>query len=407
MLRILHLARNVGSNLCRSTIREEQQKSRLLPPNQFLLWFNEVPGKFSPSPQPLVPRGFLSLEGGPTVGGNTDWGLAPYLEFSQHNDEDKQKFELRSLTYLRAVHYGALLAVGYTILHDKLLANTVRENCQSLERLLQASCPVFSIKLQKTVLAQPLGSTPLRNSSNEYQVTRNRHEKGEVKEDLTTSDYSSTKSDFESCPEFTKEEEELFQLEREIPDKVEELSAALANIKSGNPEGIAQLETLANSGCAIGLFYLGQVHEHGIITKTNKTKARKLYEEAVSRGSSEAKYNLGLLYLNGVKGQRRVEEGQRLVREAAREGVIEAKESLGMSNCKQSEASKISSDDLEEMVRMGLILEKNVLNDTEDKFIALDLYRVASQQGHQTAQIRMEKLAQSLQSAKVSNSTSY
>ena len=400
MLRIFHLARNVGSNLCRSTIREEQQKSRLIPPNQFLLWFNEIPGNFSPSPQPLVPRGFLSLEGvgGATSGGNTDRGVAPYREFSQHNNEDNQNFELRSLAYLRAVHYGALLAVGYTILHDKLLANIVRENSQSLETLLQASCPVLSIKLQKTVLAQPLGSTRLRNSNNEYQVTRNRSEKGEVKEDLTTSDYSSTKSDFETCPEFTKEEEELFQLEREIPDKVEELSAALSNIKKGNPEGITQLETMADSGCAIGLFYLGQVYEHGIIIKTNKTKARQLYEEAVSRGSAEAKYNLGLLYLHGESGQSRLEEGQRLVREAAREGVEEAKKSLGMSNSKPSEASNISSEDLEEMVRTGLVLETNVLNDTEDKFIALDLYRVASQQGHESAQIRMKNLAQSLQS---------
>merc|ERR1711874_885009 len=110
--------------------------------------------------------------------------------------------------------------------------------------------------------------------------TQNRKEKEEVKEDLTTSDYSSTKSDFETSPEFTKEEEKLLQLEREIPARVEKLSAALANIKTGNHEGIAQLETLASSGCDIGLFYLGQVYEHGILTKPNKTKARQLYEKA-------------------------------------------------------------------------------------------------------------------------------
>ena len=397
MLRIFNLTRNVGSNLFRSTIREEQQKSRLIPPNQFLLWFNEVPGRFSPAPQPLVHRGFLSLEGG--AGCETEAGLAPYQEFSQHNEEDKQKFELRSLTYLRAVHYGALLAVGYTILHDKLLAKIVQENSLSLGTLLQASCPVLSIKLQKTVLAQPPGSTPLRDSNDKYQVTRNRNEKGEVNEDLSTSDYSSTKSDFETCPEFTKEEEELLHLEREIPSKVEKLSAALTNIKAGNHEGITQLETLANSGCDIGLFYLGQVYENGIITETNKTKARQLYEKAVSRGSSEAKYNLALLYLQAESGQSRLEDGHRLLREAAREGVIEAKESLGMSNCKPTTAPNISNDDLEEMVRMGMILEENLLNDTEDKFLALDLYRVASEQGHKLAEIRMKKLAQSLQSA--------
>ena len=53
---------------------------------------------------------------------------------------------------------------------------------------------------------------------------------------------------------------------------------------------------------------------------------------------------------------------------------------------------------------MGLILEENVLNETEDKFIALDLYRVASQHGHEAAQIRMDKLARSLQSG---NAPSY
>merc|ERR1711964_552798 len=95
----------------------------------------------------------------------------------------------------------------------------------------------------------------------------------------------------------------------------------------------------------------------------------------------------------------RLEDGHRLLREAAIEGVIEAKESLGTSNCKPSGAPNISNDDLEEMVRMGMILEENVLNDTEDKFLALDLYRVASEQGHKLAEIRMKKLAQSLQSA--------
>ena len=75
MLRIFNLTRNVGSNLSRSTIRGEQQKSRLIPPNQFLLWFNEVPGKFSSVPRALATRGFLSLEEG--AGGDTDTaGLA-------------------------------------------------------------------------------------------------------------------------------------------------------------------------------------------------------------------------------------------------------------------------------------------------------------------------------------------
>ena len=388
MLRIFNLTRNVGSNLFRSTIREEQQKSRLLPPNQFLLWFNEVPGRFSPAPQPH--RGFLSLEGGAI--GEPEVGLAPYLEFSQHNEEDKQKFELRSLTYLRAVHYGALLAVGYTILHDKLLANIVKENSLTLGTLLQASCPVLSIKLQKTVLAQPLASTPLRNSDDIYQVTQDRHKKEGVNEDLTTN------SECELCSKFTEEELELLQLEREIPDKMEKLTAALTNIKAGSEEGITQLETLASSGWDIALFYLGQVYEHGIITQTNQTKARQLYEEAVSRGSSEAKYNLGLLYLYGESGHDRLKEGHRLLKESASEGVIEAKESLGMSNYKQSVAPNTSSDYLEEMVRMGIILEDNVLNDPEDKILALDLYRVASEHGHRSAQIRMKKLAQSLQS---------
>ena len=390
MLRIFNLTRNVGSNLSRSTIRGEQQKSRLIPPNQFLLWFNEVPGKFSSVPRALATRGFLSLEEG--AGGDTDRGLAPYLEFSQHNDEDNHKFELRPLTYLQAVHYGALLAVGYTIVHDKLLANIVKQSFQTSETLLQASCPVLSIKLQKTVLAQPLASTPLRNSDDNYQVTQDRHKKEGVNEDLTTN------SECELCSKFTEEELELLQLEREIPDKMEKLTAALTNIKAGSEEGITQLETLASSGWDIALFYLGQVYEHGIITQTNQTKARQLYEEAVSRGSSEAKYNLGLLYLYGESGHDRLKEGHRLLKESASEGVIEAKESLGMSNYKQSVAPNASSDYLEEMVRMGIILEDNVLNDPDDKILALDLYRVASEHGHRSAQIRMKKLAQSLQS---------
>ena len=381
MLKLFNLTRNVGSNVLRSSIRDDQQKSRLIPPNRFLFWFNEIPGKFSPPPSHS--RRLLELEG------NAGLGVAPYVEFSQHH-EDRQRFEL---SYLRAVHYGALLAVGYTILHNKLLANIVREACQ-------AYCPVRSVKLQKSVWAQPLNSTAALSARTDCQALKLSQSKEVNSDELTTSDYSSSKSDYETPTELTLEEEEILKL-GEIPDNIELLSKAIRNIKRGNPAGMVELEQMATAGCPISLFYLGQVYEHGILTKANKTKARELYCKAVEGGSSEAKYNLGLFYLHGEAGQELSEKerrsrGLRLLQEAAGEGVPEAMEAMGVKRSQRTEAADVSNDELEDLVRMGMALEENVLSDEEDKFIALDLYRVAGDLGHRPAQIRMNKLSQSL-----------
>lgn len=315
-----------------------------------------------------------------------DRSLAPCRDFSHHK-EDRPKYDL-PLSYLRALHYGALLAVGYTVLHNKLLSSLVREAVQSY-------CPVLSVRQQKTVWAQPLSS-----------AVRSRECRGESQtDDLSTSDYSSTKSDFQSTPEFTKEEEELMNLERQIPDKIELLSRALSNVKKGNPDGLEELTELANGGCQIGLFYLGQVYQHGVGTKINLEKARELYQEAADRGSAEAKYNLGLIYLRGeagsletMTGEKRRLLGLRLVREAALEGVTEARESLEINKEDEVEAERLSDADLDEVVRLGMVLEENQLNDAEDKYIALDYYRLASEHGHKSAKMRMKKLSRSLQS---------
>jgi len=392
MLKVFSFARNVGSNVLRNSIRDDQQKSRLVPPNKFLFWFNEIPGKFSPPPH--IRGGFLELEG--NGGAAFERGVAPYVEFSQHN-EDRHNFELGSLSYLRALHYGALLAVGYTVLHNKLLANIVREACE-------AYCPVRSVKRQKSALAQPLSSTAITNTKNDCQLLKLTDHREANTEELTTSDYSSTKSDFETQPEFTLEEEEILKLGG-IPVELELLSQALRNVQRGNPDGMIKLQQIASSGCPVGLFYLGQVYEHGIKTTTNKAKARELYEEAAVRGSAEAKYNLGLFYLRGeagqelAKGERRA-QGLRLVREAASEGVAEAVQALAVEKSPgtEAEAVNVNKDDLDALVKMGMMLEQNVLSDKEDKFIALDFYRVAGELGHKSAKIRMRKLSQSLQS---------
>ena len=392
MLRIFNFTRNVGSHVIRTSLREnDQPKSRLIPPNQFLFWFNEIPGQFSPSP---ALQRFLALEG--HAGSVNDRSLAPCVDFSQHK-EDEQKFDVRSLTYMRALHYGALLAVGYTILHNKLLSNIVREACQPY-------CPILSIKHQKTVLAQPLSLTDV-NVSRDCRVLKLTDDKEVNSDDLTTSDYSSTKSEFEPPLEFTLEEEELMNLEMKIPDKIELLSQAITNVKKGAPEGMKVLEDLANGGCPIGLFYLGQVYEHGVKTRTNKAKARALYEEAASLGSAEAKYNLGLFYLRGEAGQRLCPEERRLrahslLTQAAKEGLAEARESLSRGQFDRTELRELKQGDLDELVRIGTVLEENVLCDMEDKFIALDYYRVASERGHKAAQIRLRTLSKSLQTRK-------
>ena len=63
-----------------------------------------------------------------------------------------------------------------------------------------------------------------------------------------------------------------------------------------------------------------------------------------------------------------------------------------MNDCKLSQPAKLEVDDIEELVRMGVMLEENVLNDTEDKYIALDFYRVASELGHKTANCNCRKV---------------
>jgi len=164
MLRLVNFSRNVGGTLIRSTIREDRPKNGVSPSPQFLFWFNETPGLFTPLPAiPLTslssPQPSNALQD-QTLSRISQRDLAPFLDFTEHK-EDHQGFQATStLTILRALHYGAILAVGYNIFHDKNLTRAIQESSQKLQNIdqtilelefsdfLESACPVLAVKHQ-------------------------------------------------------------------------------------------------------------------------------------------------------------------------------------------------------------------------------------------------------------------
>ena len=406
MLRILNFSRNVGANILRSSVREDRPKSS--PSNrQFLFWLSEDPyAGCGPAPATSA----LCLPDLSSAAAARE--LGHYAEFSSDREDRRRGFgdtSSSSAACLRAAQWSALLAVSYSILHDKLLAKYFRDTFRppasvslNLGDLLEASCPVLAVKHHKSVHAQPLD--PDTSSYNNFLTadTLGDINKQDVNDtQLSTSDYSSAKSEDETCSlKFTKEEEAIMRIETLIPVNVNDIINSVRKIRSGDKDGLHQLTKMSEEGCSMAQFYLGQVYEHGVMRKRNLSLARDLYTRACEGGHAEAKFSLGLMYLRGdVEAGDSGDLGGRLVREAAEEGVSEARDMLGLEPVLASAspaAAVLGTEEVEEMFRRGLQLELHPLCEEGDRWLALDCYQAAARSGHQEAARRHASLVEAI-----------
>ena len=397
MLRILNFTRNVGANVLRSSIREDKPKSSSLqsPPNQFLFWFNEVPGSFTPASLRSLSSA-IDCQSQPCIPFNSARELSHCKEFSEHHDRDNS-FD-PTLECLRAVRFSALLALSYSIVHDKLVARYFENTWTNLnlESLLRHHCPVLSVKQKKTVHCQPERSPDLCCAKLDTQVdTKNVEEVP-----LSTSDYSSAKSDDEdtSALKFTQEESKLIQIQNSYISNLDVLSS-IQKVKKGEEEGVHELTMMSNGGNSFAQFYLGQVYENGIINAKNLPKALQLYTLASNAGNAEAKFNLGLMLLRRGQGRegQDTSEGERLIREAAEEGVMEAREMLGLGDIFSGlQLPEVMAEDVEAAVKRAQEMEDHELRDAEDVWIILDSYKTAALAGNTKAARRYNELSSSL-----------
>jgi len=398
MLRIFNFTRNVGGNLFRNTVREDRPKTSISPPSQFLFWFNEVPGQFTPSKCPNASTSILPYS---LSGRSASKTLTNYVEFSEHHHHQDDQFHFTSsLTYLRAIHCSAILAVSYSILHDKIYSKYLQDNIQIFVPSLQlkSQCPVLSIKQKKSASAQPLSTTHHRK---EDDLCCAKCSSEDLEVPLSTSDYSSQQSESDSSPikYFTKEEEELLSIDNLIPDNVEEVLNSVRMVKNGKIEGFNNLKKFSRV-CPLSQCYLAQMYENGIMTPPNLDLALELYSKSAESGIADAKYNLGVLLMSNPKLSVNIDgdkEALALIKDAAEEGVVEAQEFLGL-NIKHKPSKTIPFDyqQLEELVKTGEILETNMASDGEDKWFALDFYRLAAIHGHNESGHKYNRLAKEI-----------
>ena len=401
MFRIINFTRNVGANVLRSSVREDRPKSSSLqsPPNQFLFWFNEVPGSFTPASLRSLTSA-TSFQGQPCVTFSSSRELSHYKEFSEHRDHDN-RFD-PSLECLRAVRLSALLALSYSIVHDKLVARYFEDTWSSLslESILRLHCPVLSVKQKKTVHCQPLETSQPRRSQDLCCAKIDSQVDTRKIEDipLSTSDYSSAKSDDEdTCSlKFTQEESKLLQIQNECPLNIDDVIFSIQKVRNGEKEGVHELTMMSDDGNSLAQFYLGQVYENGIIGAKNLPKALQLYTLASNAGNAEAKFNLGLMLLRGC-GDHDTAEGERLIRDAAEDGVMEAREMLGLGDIFSSlNLPEVRIEDVEAVYKRGQEMEDHELCDAEDMWIVLDSYKTAALAGNKKAAEKYNKLLSSL-----------
>ena len=401
MLRILNFTRNVGANVLRSSIREDRPKTSSLqsPPNQFLFWFNEVPGSFTPAPASLRSlTSAINIQGQPCISFGSSKELSHYKEFSEHHDHDNG-FD-PTLECLRAVRFSALLALSYSIVHDKLVARYFENtwNILSLESILRLHCPVLSIKQKKTVHCQPLETNRSGKSHDLCCAKVDSQVNTKKIEDIpfSTSDYSSAKSDDEdsSSLKFTQEESKLLQIQNCFPLNIDDVILSIQKVKNGEKEGVRELTMMSDDGNSLAQFYLGQVYENGIVGAKNLPKALHFYTLASNAGNAEAKFNLGLMLL---RGDRDSSEGERLVQEAAEEGIVEAREILGLGDIYNSlRLPEVRIEEVEAVYKRGQEMEDHELCDAEDIWIVLDSYKTAALAGNKEAAEKYNKLSSSL-----------
>jgi len=404
MLRLANFSRSA----LRSSLREDTNKHGSYCTPQFLFWFNESPGHFTPAisvPASRSPPGRSS-----TTRSKSAQSLV-FREFTEHQQEEGGQFEEPPLYSLcRVANYGAILAVGYNIFHDKTLYRAVQEWSERLYPLhlyipeqLESHCPVLNVKHQKTALAQPLDSQSggaIKDSCNDTRLFKDDTFENftQIKEPSETSDYSSHKSESQiERHQLSEDELRLLEIHDCIPQTLDAL-IAIRLLKNGNKEGMNQLIQLSNLGCCTSQFYLGQVFEFGILVTSNLKEAAKYYKEAAQGGHPEAKYNLGVFYLKGDGGCEYSEQkGMKLIREAAELGLTEAL----LSFVKEPEKVNVKTPslhrvELDQLFHSGKVMEESESYNSMDQLFALELYKVAAENGHKTANHNYRILAEKI-----------
>jgi len=409
MLRLANLSRNA----LRSSLREDTNKHGSHPP-QFLFMFNDSPGLYTPGPASQVQAISSNLVSSDFVRNRVSpqKDLVVFKDFTEHHQEDGQ-FEGDPLYNLcRVFQYGAILAVGYNIFHDKTLSRAVQDWCdRSLQlhishHLIQSHCPVLALKTQKTALAQPLETETTEKNNDSYEAVTSQlyveeifdNVKKVIKEPSVTSDYSSDKSESIGRYQFSEEELSFIHLQESIPLAVEAL-VAIKLVKKGDKRGISQLLELSNLGCPTSHFYLGQAYEQGICVTSDMVEAARYYKMAAQSGHLEAKYNLGVFYLRGEGGCECSEvHGMKLIEEAAQLGLEEAKSVIKETKDEPNLdlGPSLEKLELEQLFHMGEVMEESELNDPFDQLFALHLYQVAAENGHEAARKKFETLSKNI-----------
>jgi len=415
MLRLFNLTRNIGGNLIRSSLREDHPIPVSPAAPQFLLWFNETPGHYTPvkvaNPLSVISKDIINqslVSKNPTIdllSSNTFVNL-PDTQFFNGNSS-------ASFNIVQALRYGAFIAVCYSVLHDKSLFQAIQRKSLEIQHdneiepplpnLLESHCPVLAVKNIKTALAQP----PEEYEHTNHQILSNvcidsslipdkqltgivEVKDSEGEKPSETSDYSSHKSDSKSYYSLSEEEFALHEIHKSIPTSLSALEA-IELLKVNEIQGIDLLQQNSNLGCATSQFFLGQAYEQGIGVSENIELASHYYKKAAECGHPEAKYNLGVLIIKRNENCKDAfKEGLRLIEEAAEEGVFEALLALGVNTAKINSPNLES--DVEDLYRIGNLMENHELKDSFDEFFALELYQEAALNGHVLAHEHYEKL---------------
>lgn len=403
MLRLINFSRNCGGNIVRG-LKEDNAKTGPKAP-QFLFWFNENPGSYTPNKHPFLPalveQSCLSTYSKPVYELKTQRSI----DYNYHKDQNVCEDGATTYDFLRALYFGAYIAVGYNLFHEKKILEVFQQRVLKLSDIFHPYCPVLAVKRNKSAFAQPperiYEKEGKSSYSCDYPLAIEKETDSNRFDCTSTSDYSSTLQS--ECEEsgnfFTEDEMALIKLNDSIPGEMEVLKSVQL-LKSGNCQGLQQLINNSKLGCASSKFYLGQVFEHGIFVPKNITKASKLYKEAADCGHTESMYNLGIFYLHG-KGicEESYEKGRHLISKAASRGLEEAQAVLSNKEPKGDE-KKIDFIEIDQLFSIAQTLEENKLNDYHDQFFALELYRLASSNGHSKAERRYMKLSEALSGLK-------
>lgn len=108
-------------------------------------------------------------------------------------------------------------------------------------------------------------------------------------------------------------------------------AAAVRDIESGQPGGLARLKAVAEDGYAPAQFYLAKLYETGVsgVVK-NPAEARRWTALAADGGDRSAMHNLALYYFRGEGGPQDLAAAARWFRKAAEAGVVDSQYNLGL-----------------------------------------------------------------------------